>query len=62
MVGGTRSARGSSVIGTVDEDQLFIGALGMVVNDFTDNNEVVAVCCEINSGTVIPSTLNGVLV
>ena len=42
VVGGTRGARASSMIRPVDEDQLFIGALGMVVNDFADNDEVMA--------------------
>ena len=42
VVGRTWGARASSMIRAVDEDQLFISALGMVVNDFTNYNEVVA--------------------
>ena len=42
MVGGARGASGSSVVGAIDEDQLFIGALGMVMDDFTGNDEVMA--------------------
>ena len=42
MVGGTRGARASTVIRSVDEYQLFICALGVVVNDLADNDEVMA--------------------
>ena len=42
MVGSARGAGASSMVCPVDKDQLFIGALGMVVNYLADNYKVVA--------------------
>ena len=42
MVGGTLGASASSVVRSIDEYQLFICALGVVVNDLADNDEVMA--------------------
>lgn len=42
VVGGTRGARASSMVCPVDEYQLFICALGVVVNYLADNYKIVA--------------------
>ena len=42
VIGRAGGASGSSMIGPVNEYKLFICALGVVINDFADHDEVVA--------------------
>ena len=41
VIGCTGAAGGPSMIGAINEHELFIGASGMVINDLTSDDEVV---------------------